>query len=76
MSPTPPAPDPEHVFRSLYTVAYPDLLRFVQRRAHPDHAGDVVAETFLVVWRRLDELPRREDDARARGSSGSRATSC
>ena len=65
MSPTSPAPDPEHVFRSLYAVAYPDLLKFVQRRAHPDHAGDVVAEAFLVVWRRLDELPRREDDARA-----------
>ena len=65
MSPTSPAPDPEHVFRSLYAVAYPDLLRFVQRRAHPDHAPDVVAEAFLVVWRRLDELPRRGDDARA-----------
>lgn len=65
MSPTSPAPDPEHVFRSLYAVAYPDLLRFVQRRAHPDHAPDVVAEAFLVVWRRLDELPCQEDDARA-----------
>jgi RNA polymerase sigma-70 factor (ECF subfamily) len=65
MSPTSPAPDREQVFRSLYAVAYPDLLRFVQRRAHPDHAQDVVAEAFLVVWRRLDELPLCEDDARA-----------
>ena len=65
MSSSSPAPDREQIFRSLYEVAYPDLLRFVQRRAHLDHAEDVVADAFLVVWRRLDELPRREDDARA-----------
>lgn len=59
------APHPERVFRSLYAVTHADLLRFVQRRAHPDHAEDVVADAFLVVWRRLDELPRGEDDARA-----------
>ncbi|HEX4812221.1 MAG TPA: sigma factor [Nonomuraea sp.] len=49
----------------MYEKVYPDLLRFVQRRAHPDHAEDVVADAFLVVWRRLDELPRFHDDARA-----------
>lgn len=65
MSPPSRAPDREQTFRSLYVAAYPDLVRFVQRRAHPDHAEDVVADAFLVAWRRLDELPRREDDARA-----------
>lgn len=59
------APDREPEFRSLYERAYAELLRFVERRVHPDHAEDTVAETFLVVWRRLDELPRRDDDARA-----------
>lgn len=59
------APDREHTFRQLYGVVYPDLIRFVQRRAHPDHAEDVVADAFLVVWRRLDELPGRQGDARA-----------
>lgn len=59
------SPDRERTFRSLYEVVYPDLIRFVQRRAHPDHAEDVVADAFLVVWRRLDELPRRHEDARA-----------
>lgn len=59
------APDREHTFKSLYGAVYPDLLRFVQRRAHPDHAEDVVADAFLVVWRRLDELPGPHDDARA-----------
>ena len=59
------APDREHTFRQLYEVVYPDLIRFVQRRAHPDHAEDVVADAFLVVWRRLDEPPGRHGDARA-----------
>jgi RNA polymerase sigma-70 factor (ECF subfamily) len=59
------APDREHTFRQLYEVVYPDLIRFVQRRAHPDHAEDVVADAFLVVWRRLNELPGRYEDARA-----------
>ncbi|MBA3373248.1 MAG: sigma-70 family RNA polymerase sigma factor [Euzebyaceae bacterium] len=59
------APDREHIFRSLYEAVYADLLRFVQRRAAPDLADDVVADAFLVVWRRLDELPREHEDARA-----------
>src|SRR4051812_20442146 len=59
------APGPEHAFRSLYEALYPDLLRFVQRRDHTGRAEDVVADAFLVVWRRLDDLPRAHDDARA-----------
>lgn len=61
----PRAPDPERTFTALYRALYPDLVRFVQRRAHPDHAEDVAAEALLVVWRRLDEVPRDRDDARA-----------
>ncbi|MPV35863.1 RNA polymerase sigma factor [Georgenia subflava] len=61
----PRTPDRERAFRSLYESVYPDLLRFVQRRARPDHAEDVVADAFLVVWRRLDEVPGPHADARA-----------
>ena len=57
--------DREHTFTALYDAVYPDLLRFVQRRTRPDHADDVVADAFLVVWRRLDEVPRDLGDARA-----------
>lgn len=60
-----PPPDRERTFRSVYAAVRPDLLRFVQRRVHPDHAEDVVADAFLVVWRRLDDLPGTEDDVRA-----------
>lgn len=52
-------------FRSLFRVAHPDVLRFVLRRTAPDHAEDVVAETFLVAWRRVAKLPVEVDDARA-----------
>ena len=65
MTSPPDTPDRERAFRSLYAAVRPDLLRFVQRRAHRDHAEDLVADAFLVVWRRLDELPRSADDARA-----------
>ncbi|WP_082699424.1 RNA polymerase sigma factor [Arthrobacter sp. EPSL27] len=59
------APDRADAFRSLYESAYPDLLRFVQRRTEPTGAEDVVAEAFLVVWKRFSEAPGNESDARA-----------
>lgn len=64
---TGPRPDPERErrFRAAYDDTYADVLRFAQRRGDPAHADDVVAETFLVAWRRLDDLPRRPDDVRA-----------
>lgn len=51
-------------FEALFTRTYPDVLRFVARRAHPSHAEDVAAEVYLVAWRRLDDLPDG-DGARA-----------
>lgn len=59
------APERERIFTSLYDAVYADLVRFVQRRTHLDHAEDVVAEALTVVWRRFDEVPRGEGDARA-----------
>lgn len=61
----PPPTDREIRFRRVYEQTYADLLRFVQRRVHPSQAEDVVAETFLVAWRRLDDLPTELDDIRA-----------
>lgn len=52
-------------FRALYDAAYVDLLRFVQRRVPPTRAEDVVADVFLVAWRRFDQVPESEDGARA-----------
>ncbi|GAA0945303.1 RNA polymerase sigma factor [Kribbella koreensis] len=58
-------PDREARFTALYEAAYADLIRFARRRAHPTHADDIVAEAFLVAWRRLDDVPDGTLDARA-----------
>jgi RNA polymerase sigma-70 factor (ECF subfamily) len=44
-------------FERLFVGHYGELLRFAQRRVGADAAGDVVAETFLIAWRRLREVP-------------------
>ena len=42
---------------ALFRRHYRDVAAYVRRRAEPDLVEDVVAETFLVAWRRLDEVP-------------------
>jgi RNA polymerase sigma factor (sigma-70 family) len=48
-------------FQALYEENYHRVLGYAQRRVARDDASDVVAETFLVAWRRLDQVP--EGDA-------------
>ena len=62
---SPPQADRERRFRALYERHYLDVLRFARRRAGPDRAEDVAHETFLVAWRRLDEVPCVPGDGRA-----------
>src|ERR1700710_246598 len=51
-------------FGRLYRDQGRAILAYALRRVEdPEDAGDVVAKTFLVAWRRLDEVPA---DARAR----------
>ncbi|KUL21429.1 RNA polymerase [Actinoplanes awajinensis subsp. mycoplanecinus] len=57
--------DDEATFRTLFEAAYDDLLGFVERRTHQLAAEDIVAEVFLTAWRRLDDVPRDLDQARA-----------
>jgi RNA polymerase sigma factor (sigma-70 family) len=46
-------------FRVVYDTNYHRVLGYVLRRAATrEDAEDVVAETFLTAWRRLDEVPR------------------
>ncbi|WP_262849232.1 RNA polymerase sigma factor [Mumia quercus] len=52
----------EERFRALYSAHFDALLAYAVRRTrHPDDAADLVAETFLVAWRRLDELPTGDE---------------
>lgn len=47
-------------FESLYDRHLPAVLGYALRRMPADAVEDLVGETFLVAWRRLDDVP---DDA-------------
>ena len=52
------ADDAQTRFRRLFDDAERDLLSYAVRRVQrPEDAADVVAETFLVAWRRFPEVP-------------------
>jgi RNA polymerase sigma-70 factor (ECF subfamily) len=52
-------------FEEVYDLYSGQILAFVARRTgDPDSAADVVAETFTVAWRRIDDVPDG-DGARA-----------
>lgn len=44
-------------FESVFAEHYDDVLAYALRRSDGQTAQDVVAETFLVAWRRLDAVP-------------------
>ena len=44
-------------FESLFREHHAAIRGYALRRAPRDMAPDVVAETFLVAWRRLDDVP-------------------
>jgi DNA-directed RNA polymerase specialized sigma24 family protein len=47
-------------FGQLYRDQARAILAYALRRIEdPEDAADVVAETFLVAWRRLDAVPER-----------------
>jgi RNA polymerase sigma-70 factor (ECF subfamily) len=49
---------PAQRFERLYRAEARALLGYALRRVeHPEDAADTVAETMLVAWRRLDDVP-------------------
>ena len=44
-------------FERVAGEIYEPLQRYLRRRANADDAADVLADTLLVVWRRLDAVP-------------------
>lgn len=49
--------DVDERFNALYRAHATAVLRYACRRTDPDTARDVVAETFLVAWRKLAAVP-------------------
>jgi RNA polymerase sigma-70 factor (ECF subfamily) len=44
-------------FEALAAEVYEPLQRYLRRRADPTSAEDAFAETLLVLWRRLEDVP-------------------
>ena len=61
--PHPPAPeDREARFTELFESTHRALLAYAVRRVtDPADAADIVAESFLVAWRRIDDVPAGAD---------------
>lgn len=47
-------------FERLFHAHYGRVLSYAQRRTSAAVADDVVAETFLIAWRRLESVPSEE----------------
>ncbi len=50
--------DPVKAFEALFAAHYSGVHAYVIRRVPLAHAEDVLAETFLVAWRRRAEVPQ------------------
>lgn len=47
----------QQLFEQIAAVVADPIRRYALRRTDPDTADDVLADTLLVVWRRLDDVP-------------------
>jgi RNA polymerase sigma-70 factor, ECF subfamily len=56
--------DPMGRFRFLYKSTFNDIYAYAARALAPDQSeiDDVVAEVYLVAWRRIEELPQSPQD--------------
>lgn len=56
------AGDSETRFIQLFDETREDLLAYaIRRTTSPEDAADVVAETYLIAWRKIDSLPSAGD---------------
>ncbi len=50
-------PSGDASFQSIYDSYHADVLSYCLRRASAEDSKDATADVFLIVWRRLDDLP-------------------
>jgi RNA polymerase sigma-70 factor (ECF subfamily) len=48
----------EERFAALFRAYQPAVMRYALRRVDVVDADDLVAQTFLTVWRKLDQVPK------------------
>lgn len=60
------AADRQEASRALDCIAAcsPDLLAYFERRIDGPDAADLLSETMLTAWRRIDDLPQDDTEAR------------
>src|SRR5919198_3290315 len=56
-APSPTTDNQDNLFERLFEENYAAVRAYALRRVPPDSAADVVQETFLVAWRRPQEVP-------------------
>ncbi len=49
--------DARRRLEALFTAHHAELMAFVRRRGADASAEDLVADAFIVAWRRLDDIP-------------------
>jgi RNA polymerase sigma-70 factor (ECF subfamily) len=49
--------DDQRRFEALYDAHRPEVLAYCTRRVSTGDAADACSETFLVAWRRIDDVP-------------------
>jgi RNA polymerase sigma factor (sigma-70 family) len=57
MTPDEQRPEAVRRFTSLYRTHHAQVRHFAHRRVGADLAEEIVADTFLVAWRRIDVVP-------------------
>jgi RNA polymerase sigma factor (sigma-70 family) len=56
-----PTEHPRPTFEQLYRDTRTDLLAYILRRSrNAEDAADVLAETYLIAWQKLDRIPKGE----------------
>ncbi|NIV35276.1 MAG: RNA polymerase subunit sigma-24, partial [Anaerolineae bacterium] len=49
-------------FDRIFGEHYEPVSRYCHRRLPPDDANDATAEVFVVAWKKIEDVPRGDDE--------------